>query len=153
MIQRATTDNLDEIRALFRETVLTATAQAYDEHQRLAWASGWAGQARWEQRLREQYFLVTKQKGQLVGFASIRPDGYLDVLYVHRDFQRQGIARKLYEELEAEARRSGVAWLETDASITARPFFEKMGFAVLAEQQKAISAVVLTNYRMRKTLL
>lgn len=42
--------------------------------------------------------------------------------------------------------------LTTNASITARPFFERFGFVVLAEQHPVTRGVRLTNYRMEKRL-
>lgn len=152
MIRQATFTDLPAIRTLFRDTVLTVNAADYDDQQCRAWAAGWADEARWAARLEEQYFLVAEQKRQLDGFASLAADGYLALLYVHQDLQRQGIALALYEALEAEARRRGLANLETDASITARPFFEKMGFSLMAPQKKVISGVAFTNFRMRKRL-
>ena len=153
MIRTITADDLPAIQALFRDTILTVNAPDYDEEQRLIWAAVSADAARWEARLKEQYFLMAEQKGLVIGFSSLRPDGYLDLLYVHKDFQRQGIAQALYQALETEAQRLNLTQLETDASITARPFFEKMGFALVKEQERVISGVAFTNFRMRKLLL
>ena len=46
--------------------------------------------------------------------------GYLDRLYVRKDYQRQGIASAICDELERFADRKTVT---THAFITAKPFF------------------------------
>jgi putative acetyltransferase len=38
--------------------------------------------------------------------------------------------------------------MHTNASITARPFFEKHGFMVVAEQHPVIRGVEMINYKM-----
>ena len=73
--------------------------------------------------------------------------GYLDRLYVHKDQQRQGIATAICDALESV---SVVNIFTTHASITARPFFEKRGYAVIKEQQVERRGVKLTNYIMKK---
>src|SRR5262249_43759139 len=50
----------------------------------------------------------------------------------------------------AEARRVGIARLFTEASITARPLFEALGFRVLTPQVVTLRAVEFINYRMER---
>lgn len=52
----------------------------------------------------------------------------------------------------AEAQRLGIARLFTEASITARPFFESQGFVVLTEQVVTLRGVDFINYRMEKKI-
>ena len=78
--------------------------------------------------------------------------GYLDRLYVHRDHQRQGIAKAIVSELEAQATASGISVFTTHASITAKPFFENRGYVSVSERKVIRSGVELTNYAMEKRL-
>lgn len=77
-------------------------------------------------------------------------DGHVDLLYVDYRFQRQGVARNLYQQVESEARQRGVRRLFTEASITARGFFENMGFGILHEQRVEFGGVAFQNYTMEK---
>ena len=74
--------------------------------------------------------------------------GYLDRLYVHKDFQRKGVASAICSWLE-EAVPAGR--YTTYASVTARPFFEKRGFVIVQENQAVRSGVSLLNYYMEYT--
>ena len=85
--------------------------------------------------------------GQIVGFGDIDPTGYLDRLYVHREFQRQGIAAAICDALEGG---SEAEEFETHASITARPFFEARGYEMIRAQKVERQGILLTNYVMRK---
>jgi putative acetyltransferase len=75
------------------------------------------------------------------------------MLYVHPDFQRRGVARALLTRIEQLARIQGADRLYTEASITARPVFESVGFHVLAAQTVSVRGESMTNYRMEKELL
>jgi putative acetyltransferase len=46
----------------------------------------------------------------------------------------------------------GLNRLYTEASITARPVFERHGFHVIAAQEVPARGALLRNYRMEKTL-
>lgn len=78
--------------------------------------------------------------------------GYLDRLYVHKDFQRRGIAAALVNELERCAKEAGISSFKTYASITARPFFEKQGYIVEEENSIIREGITLVNYKMVKYL-
>ena len=91
--------------------------------------------------------------GAIVGFADITTEGYLDRLFVHKDYQRQGIASRLVEKLELVLSKRGVNKITVEASITAKPFFECRGYLVIKEQNKPrLGGVTLTNFLMEKKL-
>jgi len=153
LIRRAVEADVDALAALYRDTILTINSRHYNPEQVAAWAHTASRTDSLMRRMHTQYFLVAEIDGRIAGFGSITTDGsYLDFLYVHKDFQRMGIARTLYIALEDYARRRPAFFIHAEVSITARPFFESQGFLVLKEQQEHIDGVALTNFRMRKTL-
>ena len=85
------------------------------------------------------------EDGKITGFADIDENGYLDHLFVHKDYQGKGIASALCSRIEESFKR-----IETHASITARPFFEKRGYVVVKAQDVEIRREVLRNYVMEK---
>ena len=78
------------LAALFYETVHTVNARDYSPRQLDAWASGRVDLAAWNASFLAHTTLVAEEEGAIVGFADLAPDGYLDRLYVHRDWQRRG---------------------------------------------------------------
>ena len=81
-----------------------------------------------------------------MGFGDIDDCGYLDRLYVHKDYQGRGVALSLCDRLEPSAKGK----IFTHASITAVPFFKKRGYIVVKEQQIERKGVLLTNFVMEK---
>jgi len=140
------------LQTLFVDSVQAVCVQDYTPQQIAAWTSGIEDKARWEDHLLNQYVLVAKKHNEIVGFGTLDKNEYLDMLFVHRDFQRQGIANLLYKALEHEAIQNKSIKLTVDASITALPFFEKMGFSILMKQTIVRKGIYLTNYSMVKAL-
>ena len=135
-----------QLADLFYHTVHTVNAKDYTEEQVNAWATGQVDLEAWDRSFREHYTVVAEENGLLVGFGDIDQTGYLDRLYVHKDYQGRGIATAVCNQLEQAVAGSIV----THASLTARPFFEKRGYTVLREQQVERRGVWLTNYVMEK---
>lgn len=136
----------EEIAELFYQTVHRVNAQDYTKEQLDAWATGQVDLENWNRSLLVHYSLVAVESERIVGFGDIDQTGYLDRLYVHADYQRKGIATAICDRLE----QAVPGTITTQASITARPFFEKRGYQVVKTQQVERHGVLLTNFPMVK---
>lgn len=85
----------------------------------------------------------------MVGIAA---GGHIDQFYGHKNYQGVGVGKALLTAIEEEACSRAMTQLYTEASITAKPFFERCGFHILAEQTVKRFGVALTNFRMEKRL-
>ena len=141
-----------EIVRLFFETVRSVNRADYSDEQLEAWAPGVPDPEEWHARMAGRRTLVAEEGGEVVGFAELEYDGRLDMLYVRKDAVGRGVGRRLYEAVEREARGQGLGWIFTEASITARPFFEQQGFRVVREQMVSRRGVSMTNFVMEKEL-
>jgi len=139
-------EDCEAITRLFYDTVHTVNRPDYAPAQLDAWADGSPDLDAWNRSLQEHFSLVALEGEELVGFADMAADGYLDRLYVHKDYQGQGIATALCNRLE----QTVAGTIVTHASITARPFFEKRGYRVVKEQQVERRGIRLTNFVMEK---
>lgn len=136
-----------EMARLFYDTVHTVNAADYSPTQLDAWATGEVDLDAWNRSFLAHRTLIAEDEGCIVGFADMDDTGYLDRLYVHRDYQRRGVATALCDALEAA---STAKVFTTHASITARPFFEARGYAVEKEQHVVRRGVTLTNFVMTR---
>ena len=142
--------DLEEIGELFRNSIRNLCQKDYSPAQRQAWISGFDPE-KWSRTLREHQTVVAEFGQRIVGFADL--DGnLLDRLYVHGHFTRRGVGRALTERILELARQSGETSLRTETSLTARPFFERMGFCVRKEQQVERKGILLTNFVMETVL-
>lgn len=152
LIRPAKSNDLIAMQKMFVDTISTICKDDYTPNQIKAWTSSIEDTERWTDKLHSQYFLIAEVDNKIVGYASLDANDCLDFLYVHKDFQRQGIAKQLYAEIEKEAIKRKAFLLTSEVSRTATPFFEKMGFKIVFEQTNLIKNEVLVNYKMSKQL-
>ena len=150
MIRRATTDDALAIATLYHHTVKKINSRDYAPTQIEAWAGATPDEENWRARQPSRTTFVDEHNGTIRGFAELEDNGHIGAIYVHADYQREGIASALLDEVEKEAVAHGVTCLSTEASITARPFFIKRGFETLTAQDVEYRGQIFRNYRMRK---
>jgi putative acetyltransferase len=140
------------LAGLFRSAVEQLTGDDYGEAQQEAWAASADDEAAFGRRLTANLTLVATVSATPVGFVSLKGADHVDMLYVHPAVARQGIATLLCDALEKLAATRGARWLTTDASDTARPFFERRGFVAERRNTVALNGEWLGSTTMRKPL-
>lgn len=151
-LRQATLADLPYITQLFYETIAAINQADYTPEQIVAWQAGANNAEGWAMRIQQQYFLVAEAQHAILGFGSVNPSGYIDVLYVHKDYQGQGIASQLLTALENQAYCLGLNLLFANVSLTAQPFFERHRFHTLYRQTVEVRGIAMDNYRMEKRL-
>lgn len=157
-IKRAVPEDLSELRQLYIDTVTNINSKDYDENQIGAWIKPWfepdtttRDGRTFADKIVEQYFIVAVIDETIAGFASLEDNGYLDFMYVHKDFQRHGAAKKLLNELENYAREKDIKELDAIVSKTALGFFEKHGWIKIREDVVEIrGATFVDNIMIKK---
>ena len=143
--------DLQAFVSLFYDTIHSVNLKDYSPEQADAWAPKEPDLSRWQSLLKGEDTWVAVQDGRIVGFAN-RDGEYFDCLYVHKDYQRHGVAKALAERIEERAAAEGHAKIRTDASLTARPFFERRGYAVVRRQCVHRAGQVLVNFAMERSI-
>lgn len=146
LIREYQSSDCKELAELFYNTVHTVNAKDYTKEQLDVWATGQVDLKMWNQSLQEHFSIVAVDDGIIVGFGDIDKTGYLDRLYVHTDYQGNGIATAICNQLEQVVEGD----VTTHASITAKPFFEERGYKIVTEQQVERQGIFLTNFVMIK---
>lgn len=134
------------ITVIFRNTVHKVNINDYTQEQVDAWAPDFIDKEEWNKTLSEHYTFVAVKNDAIIGFGDIDDSGYLDRLYVHHDYLRQGVATLICNKLESMIDVDLA--IITHASLTAKPFFEKRGYRIVKEQLVERNGVFLKNYIM-----
>lgn len=152
IFRRGKIQDLEEMQQLFVGTICEVCQRDYSDEQIEVWISGVENKERWLSIIANQYVLIAEIDTKIVGFCTLENQKYIDLFYVHKDFQGQGIAKSLYLKIEKQAIASNQKRLSADVSITAKPFFEKVGFRAITEQKVVRKDVELINYQMEKMI-
>lgn len=141
-----------EMAHLFYDAVHMVNCRDYTPEQLAAWAPEREDAERFSGILWDSDDALTARAGEtLIGFAN-RKGKTFDCLYVQPGWRGTGVAGELAEALENRARAAGVSAFRVEASITARGFFARRGYALKGEQTVFRRGVALTNYQMEKRL-
>lgn len=139
-----------EMAALFYETIHKVNARDYTAKQLDAWVTGEIDLTEWDRSFLAHDTRAAVEGGQIIGFGDMESDGYLNRLYVHWAHIGCGVGRAIVETLESRARLRGTAKFTTHASITAKPFFARLGYTVIRPNIVVRRDVELQNFLMVK---
>lgn len=144
-----TARDADITLALFQRSIREVASRDYTPAQIEAWA-GHMDRRVWANSLERQCTWVAMLDDTPAGFASLTDRGHLDMLFVSPAHQRRGVASALLNTVEQSVRRRGITRITTEASLTARPFFEARGFKAVIAQEMKRRGQVLRNFWMEK---
>lgn len=144
--------DVPQIAQLFHDTIRQVNINDYSEDQVKAWAPNDLYFRDWEKKCSEMHTFVAEDKDIIAGFAELTSNGYIDCFYCHMDFQGRGVGTLLFQTLHQKAIDLNIEKLFAEVSITAKPFFKKMGFTVEDKQTELVRGEYLTYYRMSKKL-
>lgn len=137
-------EDLPQILHLFHDTIHTICTPDCTKEQLEAWSD--INTDRFTKKLLDTYTIVMHDNETIIGFGNIDTDGCLDCLYVHKDFQKQGVASKICDILEDTVKHEII----THASITALSFFLNRGYTIVQPQIVIRHDIKLKNYILKK---
>lgn len=140
------------VAAVFTESVHGLARERYTEPQLHAWAPKSPDLLFWQKRLAPLHTLLAQYGTDIAGFISFEKNGHIDLLYSHPGYARRGVARQLYLAAEPKFASNGTPEAFTEASLAAKPFFERMGFHVVEEQHVPLRGFMFRRFAMRKSL-
>lgn len=141
-----------EIWTLYFNTTHQVVSRSYTQEQASRWAPANPDMCAWREKLARTKPFVAVENDKIVGFAELEPDGHIDNFYCHHEWQRRGVGSSLLRALEAEARRTGVAVLFAEVSMTAVAFFRAKDFEITEVRTPIICGTAAKQFLMRKRI-
>lgn len=140
--------DLENILAIFNGTVQAINKKDYTQQQIEQLVQPKPDYEKWHARLSSSYTIVALNRMEVIGFGNITDTGELDLLYVDKKWIGYGIGKMLATDLMDHALKAGVKELTVYSSITAKPFFESLGFELMKQKVQYRNGVMLMNYLM-----
>ena len=138
------------LHAVFISAVHGLASRDYPHEQIEAWAPSTTDQDAWAERIRTIRPFVVEHEGDVVAYADVQTDGYIDHFFVSAQHARKGIGSMLMAHLHAIAGARSITELSSNVSRTAQPLFEKFGFTVGEQRSPIVRGVLVPNAFMRK---
>lgn len=110
-IRKAKHDDISSINQIYNEAIRNTNATFDIEEKTIDWQKKW-----FENHGTRYPIIVVEQNGKIVGWASLskfdEKEAYADSteisVYIKKEFQRQGIGRKLMKSIIMEGEKSGI---------------------------------------------
>ena len=141
------------LHTVYHSSIHDVACKDYTAEQIEAWAPATLGLDIWTKKMREiRPFVVENGPGNIVAYADVQANGYIDHFFVSGAYARQGIGTLLMNRIHDAAHERAIFVLTSDVSRTAQPFFRKFGFDLVEERAPVIRGVIVPNALMRKDL-
>jgi putative acetyltransferase len=137
---------------IFRSSIMELTEDDYSPSQQEAWAASADDEAAFGKRLEACLTLFALIDGEPVGFASLKDNRHIEMLYVHPAVAGMGVGGALIDALEKLAAARGADALTVDASETALLFFEGRGYEAERRNTVIRNGEWFANTTMKKAL-
>lgn len=151
VIRTARSDDVAAIVDVAVRSIRTLGSAHYEDDQVDVWSSAFTAD-----RVRSMFVTgitwVAEVDDQVIGFARWEPPEEFDLLYVHPDHDRRGVAGSLTAALERTASDAGSHQLEATVSRSARNAFDSFGYELIEEFDKELDGKCFPVARMRKIL-
>jgi putative acetyltransferase len=145
-------EDAEQIAQLFHDTVRDINIRDYSIARVKAWAPDDIYFRDWAEICAKKFTYVADEEGKILGFGELEANGHIGCFYCHKNFQRCGVGSQIYRAIEAKALKLELKGLFTEASITAKPFFQRMGFKLIRKQLVSCRGEKFINYAMEKRL-
>lgn len=136
--------------AIFYHTIRNVNIRDYSQAQVEAWAPDNFDPEVWQRKMNSIAPFVAEIDGDIVGYTDLQENGLIDHFFCHHEHQGKGIGRSLMEHVLNVGKQQGVYKFYSEVSITARPFYERLGFKVVQEQTVEVRGQKLRNFVMEK---
>jgi putative acetyltransferase len=140
------------LAAIFVAAIQELTGDDYSEEQQEAWAASADDEEQFGKRLAAVLTLIATLDSAPVGFASLKSNNHIDMLYVHPNATGRGVGSTLCDALERLAGARGTKSLTVDASDNALEFFRKRGYVAQQRNSVTVNGEWLANTSMQKAL-
>ncbi len=151
-IREANQKDYKAISTLFEGTVRNINSRDYTPEEVDAWANCSRNENSWKKRLDEQTFYLIEEGREVIGFGSIAKYGYLDFMFVHKDHQGKGIAKKILDQIELKGKEQKNREVYAFVSKTAESFFERQGYEPCGKRYAYLNEIEFVNSVFRKRL-
>ncbi|MFN8829389.1 MAG: GNAT family N-acetyltransferase [Labrys sp. (in: a-proteobacteria)] len=142
----------EALALIYQAAILELTGDDYSERQQEEWAAEADDVDEFGVSLASMLTLIAVEKGEAIGFASLKGADHVEMLFVHPSAARRGVGSALLDALERIAGARGAKALTTEASDTSQPLFARRGYQPVRRNTTAIGDEWFGTTTMTKKL-
>jgi putative acetyltransferase len=156
IIRKTKLEDMKAVEDAHRRSILKICSKDYTPDQIEKFAGVKYTSDIWENSVNNEYHIVVEVDGNIEGMchAKIREDGDGEIvgLYFTEEVAGKGIGREIVEMAFDYLDQFSPKKIVLTGTVTAKPFYEKMGFVEVEEKKINIRGADLTCFRMEKII-
>jgi putative acetyltransferase len=146
-------EDVQALANIYYNTIHRVNIQHYTKEQVDEWAPTSSLETEgWAKKFSRTKPIVAVVEDEIVGFAEFESNGHIDCFFCHHDWIGKGVGSALMKEILQRAKNNPIHHIFSEVSITARQFFEKNGFKVVAEHISVRNGIERKGFKMERTI-
>ena len=141
-----------ELKKVYFDSIQSLDETIYTQEQKRAWSSQAWNNPKFDRSINKGKGWLLTEKGLIVAFATRYPSNRIALFYCKGKFQRKGFGSKLLHKLEDEAKKEGLDYLSTEASLISYELFLRNEWKIIRKEKVIINNIFFERYKMTKTI-
>ena len=151
-VRQITSKDQLELKKVYFDSIQSLDEKIYNQEQKVAWSSqAWDNPNFDKSITKGKGWLITFQ-GLIIAFATRYPKNRISLFYCKGKFQRKGFGSKLLNKIEDEAKKEGLDYLSTEASLISYKLFLKYKWEIIRKEKVIINNIFFERYKMIKII-
>ena len=138
------------LKKVYFDSIQSIDERIYTQEQKRAWSSQAWDNPNFENSISEGKGWLINKEEKIIAFATRYPNDRISLFYCLGDFQRNGLGTKLLWKLENEAKKEGLSFLTTEASLISYKLFLKKDWQIIHKENIIINNNYFERYKMIK---
>ena len=141
-----------ELKKVYFDEIQSLDEKIYSQDQKRAWSCQAWDNPNFDNSITKGKGWLLSEKGIIIAFATRYPNNRIALFYCKGKFQRKGCGSKLLQKLEDEAKKEGLNYLSTEASLISYKLFLKYKWSIIRKEKVNINNIFFERYKMKKII-
>jgi len=141
-----------ELKKVYFDSIQSLNEKIYSQEQKRAWSSQAWDNPNFDKSIAQGKGWLLSEEGIIIAFAIRYPIKRISLFYCKGKFQRKGYGSKLLQKLEYEAKKEGLDFLSTEASLISYKLFLKNKWEIIRKEKIIINNIFFERYKMFKNI-
>ena len=141
-----------ELKKVYFDSIQSLDEKIYSKEQKRAWSSQAWENPSFEKSVTQGKGWLLSEEGIIIAFATRYPKNRIALFYCKGKYQRKGCGSKLLNRIEDEAKKEGLDFLSTEASLISYKLFLKYKWEIIRKEKVTIKNIFFERYKMIKII-
>ena len=149
-LRKITKKDLLELKKIYFDSILSINEELYDMEQKIAWSSQAWDNPNFDKAIENGKGWLIHEKENLIAFVTRFPRNKIALFYCKGKNKRVGLGTTLLKKTEEDAKREGLTFLITEASLISFNLFKKNNWQIIRKEKIIIKNKIFERYKMIK---